>query len=97
MTKTNTIIWLVVVIVILLFVNFANFWSEKIPDDLNEMSAGQLLDVKINYDEQIKELEYNRQEVIDIYNIKRWRVNTGTTVDESWDTAIELVNEALGL
>ena len=84
MTKTNTIIGLVVLVAILLFVNFSNLKWNSVPDDLNEMTAGQILDLKIKYDNQIQTLKDERQEIIDIYNIKRWRVNTGTTV--TWDT-----------
>ena len=67
------------------------------PDDLNEMTAWQLLDVKIDYDNQIQTLKDDRQGVIDLYNVKRGRINTGSTVVESWNWAIELVNEQLGL
>ena len=69
----------------------------SLPDDLNEMTAWQLLDVKIDYDNKIQSLKDERQEVIDLYNIKRGRVKTGSTVVESWNWAIELVNEQLGL
>lgn len=81
MTKTNTIIWLIVLVIILVFVNFANF-KETVPSNYDEMSAWQLLDVKIDFDNQIQTLKNNRQVVIDKYNIKRWRANTGTTVVE---------------
>lgn len=97
MTKTNAIIGLVVLVAILLFVNFSNLKGNSLPDDLNEMTAWQLLDVKIDYDNQIQSLKDERQEVIDLYNIKRGRVNTGSTVVESWNWVIELVNEQLGL
>lgn len=71
-------------------------WN-SLPDDLNEMTAWQLLDVKIDYDNQIQTLKDDRQGVIDLYNVKRGRINTGSTVVESWNWAIELVNEQLGL
>lgn len=54
-------------------------WKSS-PDDLNEMTAWQVLDVKIDYDSQIQILKDKREEVINIYNIKRGRVNTGSTV-----------------
>jgi hypothetical protein len=50
------------------------------------------LDVKIDYDNQIQELKDKRQEVIDIYNIKRGRVNTGSTVTGNEIKAKEVVN-----
>jgi hypothetical protein len=56
--------------------------GNKLPDDFNEMTAWQVLDVKIDYDSQIQALKDKREEVINIYNIKRGRVNTGTTVVE---------------
>lgn len=97
MTKTNAIIGLVVLVAILTFFNFSNLRGNSLPDDLNEMTAWQLLDVKIDYDNQIQTLKDERQEIIDLYNIKRGRVKTGSTVVESWNWAIELVNEQLGL
>lgn len=89
MTKTNAIIGLVVLVAILTFFNFSNLWRNSLPDDLNEMSAGQILDIKIDYDNQIQELKNKRQEVIDIYNIKRGRVNTGTTATGNTHNASE--------
>jgi len=80
MTKTNTIIWLIVLVVILLFVNFSNFKDNSIPSDYQEMTAWQLLDIKIDYDNKIQALKDDRQEIINFYNLKRWRINTGTTV-----------------
>lgn len=91
MTKTNAIIGLVVLVAILTFFNFSNLWGNSIPDDLNEMTAWQLLDVKIDYDNQIQSLKDERQEVIDIYNIKRGRVNTGSTVTGNEIKAKEVV------
>lgn len=82
MTKTNAIIGLVVLVAILTFFNFSNLWGNSIPDDLNEMTAWQLLDIKIDYDDQIQQLKDKRQEIIDIYNIKRWRVETW--IVETW-------------
>ena len=92
MTKTNAIIGLVVLVAILTFFNFSNLWGNSIPDDLNEMTAWQVLDVKIDYDNQIQELKNKRQEVIDIYNVKRGRVNTGSTVTGNEIKAKEVVN-----
>jgi len=97
MTKTNAIIGLVVLVAILLFVNFSNLKGNSLPSSYENYSAWQLLDVKIDYDNKIQTLKNDRQEVIDLYNIKRGRVNTGSTVVESWNWAIELVNEQLGL
>ena len=45
-------------------------WN-SLPDDLNEMTAWQLLDVKIDYDNQIQTLKDDRQGVIDLYNVKK--------------------------
>lgn len=53
------------------------------------MTAWQLLDVKIDYDNQIQTLKDERQQVIDIYNLKRWRVNTGTTATGNTHKDIE--------
>lgn len=78
MNKTNAIILLAVLVVILLFVNFFDFYQTP-QLSYDEMTAWQLLDVKIDYDNQIQTLKDERQEVIDLYNIKRGRVNTGTT------------------
>jgi hypothetical protein len=50
--------------------------------------------VKINYDNQIQELKDKRQEVIDLYNVKRWFVKTG---NKDTGSAIDMVNEQLGL
>lgn len=59
----------------------------------NSMTAWELLDIKLDYDTEIQTLKDQRQIVIDKYNIKRWRVNTGTTKTG----AIEEFNEAMGL
>lgn len=91
MNKTNAIIWLVVLVVILLFVNFFDFYQTP-QLSYDEMTAWQLLDVKIDYDNQIQTLKDERQEVIDIYNIKRGRVNTGTT-DTGNETKVKDVVE----
>lgn len=95
MTKTNFIIGLVVLVLILLFVNFSKVIGTSLPDDMNEMTAGQLLDVKLEYDKQISILSGERQEVIDIYNIKRWRVNTGTTATGHETKAKEVVEQSV--
>jgi hypothetical protein len=50
------------------------------------MTAGQVLDVKIKLDNEIWVLEKQRDEVIHIYNIKRWRetvVDTGTEIENT--------------
>ena len=65
--------------------------GNKLPDDLNEMTAWQLLDIKIDYDNQIQTLKDDRQEVIDLYSIKRGRVNTGSTATENETKAKEVV------
>lgn len=93
---TKTIMF--IVIIVLWFISLSQWlWKNHRPSNYNEMTAGQLLDVKIDYDKQIQALKDDRQEVIDIYNVKRWRVNTGTTVTWNDNTAIEQVNKELGL
>jgi hypothetical protein len=91
MTKTNAIIGLVVLVVILLFINFSNFRDSSIPSDYQEMTAWQLLDIKIDYDNQIQALKDNRQEIINFYNAKRGWVNTGTTAIENETKVKEVV------
>jgi hypothetical protein len=39
MTKTNTIIGLLVLVAILTFFNFSDMGGNKLPDDFNEMTA----------------------------------------------------------
>jgi hypothetical protein len=68
--STYVICGLSILCLVLLFGNFKQSnTTTNLP--LNEMSAGGLLDVKINYDNQIQELKDKRQEVIDLYNVKR--------------------------
>lgn len=101
MKKTNFIIGLSVLVVILLFMNFAKINDSSIPDDYNEMTAGQLLDVKIDYDTKIQTLKDKRQTIINLYNVKRWYVKTGNIQNtgsiEETGSAIDMANEALGL
>lgn len=86
MNKTNFIIGLIVLILILLFMNFSVFGKNNTNLDYDEMTAGQVLDVKIKLDNEIWVLEKQRDEVIHIYNIKRWRetvVDTGTEIENT--------------
>lgn len=96
MKKLNrlNIIWLVVIVILAILVFLPN--KAHTPSNYDEMSAGQLLDVKIDYDSQIQALKDKRQIVIDKYNIKRWYVQTGVVEDNGSDP-IEQVNDQLGL
>jgi hypothetical protein len=53
MNKTNFIIGLIVLILILLFMNFSVFGKNNTNLDYDEMTAGQVLDVKIKLDNEI--------------------------------------------
>lgn len=91
MKKINrvNIIWLSVIVILFVLVVIPH--KQHTPTNYDEMTAGQLLDVKIDYDNQIQALKDDRQIVIDKYNVKRGYVQTGE------QTPIEQVNDELGL
>lgn len=82
------------IITLIIFVVFAIAMlmphKTKMPVSYNDYTAGQLLDVKIWFDKEIKVLTDKRQVVLDIYYAKR-----GYSTGEK--TPIEQVDEALGL
>jgi len=97
MKKNYVITGLIIVCLALLFVNFKPT-KTSIPKDYNEMTPWQILDVKIDLDNQIWTLDNKRKEVIKIYNDKRGFVEEPVkevkTVEE---TPITQLNKALDL